>query len=142
MASKSTIRIEMEMYNALEALMGKLIHGEFYPGSTVQRPDTATTEDAVLTVSSADAGQIEQGTARLNIYVPDIDCGMPTKAGKTGRLDQLAAADEEVVDTLNGADTDYLFELKQATQVLSVPDKSEHFVNITLRFYLVTFNND
>ena len=57
-------------------------------------------------------------------------------------LDELAAADEEVVDTLNGADTDYLFELRQATQVLSVPNKSEHFVNITLRFNLVTFNNN
>ena len=142
MASKSTIRIEMEMFNALEALMSKLIQGNFYPGSSVQRPDTATTEDAVLTVSSADAGQIEQGIARLNIFVPDIDCGMPTKVGNTGRLDQLAAADEEVVETLNGADTDYLFALKQATQVLSVPGKSEHFVNITLRFNLVTFNND
>jgi hypothetical protein len=141
MASKSTIRIETEMYNALEALLDKMIQGNFYPGSTVQRPDTATTEDAVLTVSSAETGQIEEGIARLNIYVPDIDCGMPTKVGNTGRLDELAAADEEVVDTLNGADTDYLFELKQATQVLSVPDKSEHFVNITLRFRLVTFND-
>ena len=132
----------MEMFNALEALMSKLIQGNFYPGSSVQRPDTATTEDAVLTVSSADAGQIEQGIARLNIFVPDIDCGMPTKVGNTGRLDQLAAADEEVVETLNGSDTDYLFALKQATQVLSVPGISEHFVNITLRFNLVTFNND
>lgn len=141
MARKSTIRIEMEMYNALETFMGKTIKGTFYPGSTIQRPDTATSEDAVLTVSSADAEQIEQGIARLNIYVPDIDCGMPTKVGNTGRLDELAAADEEVVDTLNGADTDYLFALKQATQVLSVPGKSEHFVNITMRFNLVTFND-
>ena len=96
----------MEMYNVLETLMGNTIKGTFYPGSTIQRPDTATSEDAVLTVSSADAEQIEQGIARLNIYVPDIDCGMPTKVGNTGRLDELAAADEEVVDTLNGADTD------------------------------------
>ena len=131
----------MEMYNVLETLMGKTIKGTFYPGSTIQRPDTATSEDAVLTVSSADAEQIEQGIARLNIYVPDIDCGMPTKVGNTGRLDELAAADEEVVDTLNGADTDYLFALKQATQVLSVPGKNEHFVNITMRFNLVTFND-
>ena len=141
MARKSTIRIEMEMYNVLETLMGKTIKGQFYPGSTIQRPDTATSEDAVLTVSSADAEQIEQGIARLNIYVPDIDCGMPTKVGNTGRLDELAAADEEVVDTLNGADTDYLFALKQATQVLSVPGKSEHLVNITMRFNLITFND-
>lgn len=131
----------MEMYNALEALMGKTINGTFYPGSTIQRPDTATSEDAVLTVSSADAEQIEKGIARLNIYVPDIDCGMPTKVGITGRLDELAAADEEVVDTLNRADTDYLFALKQATEVKPVPGKSEHFVNITLRFKLVTFND-
>ena len=65
MASKSTIRIEMEMYNALEALMGKLIHGEFYPGSTVQRPDTATTEDAVLTVSPKVATQIACELSRM-----------------------------------------------------------------------------
>lgn len=139
MSRKSTIRIELEMYSALEALMERTIKGTFY--SSGLRPDNAETEDAVLTVSNADAQQIEQGRARLNIFVPDIDCGQPTKVADKARLDKLAAIQEEVVEVLNGADTDYLFDLFQATQIVAVPGKTEHFVNINISFKLVTFND-
>lgn len=139
MARKSTIRIELEMYSALEALMEQTIKGTFY--SSGLRPDNAETEDAVLTVSNADAGQIEQGRARLNIFVPDINCGQPTKVADKARLDELAAIQDKVIETLNEADTDYLFDLFQATQIVAVPDKDEHFVNINISFRLVTFND-
>lgn len=117
MARKSTIRIELEMYSALEALMEQTIKGTFY--SSGLRPDNAETEDAVLTVSNADAGQIEQGRARLNIFVPDINCGQPTKVADKARLDELAAIQDKVIETLNEADTDYLFDLFQATQIVA-----------------------
>lgn len=127
------------MYSALEALMEQTIKGTFY--SSGLRPDNAETEDAVLTVSNADAGQIEQGRARLNIFVPDINCGQPTKVADKARLDELAAIQDKVIETLNEADTDYLFDLFQATQIVAVPDKDEHFVNINISFRLVTFND-
>lgn len=58
----------MDMYAALEELMGSTIRGTFYPSEL--RPIEANTEDAVLTCSNATAGQIQEGRARLNIYVP------------------------------------------------------------------------
>ena len=73
MATKGLTTIEMEMYAALEELMGRTIKGTFYPSET--RPLDADTEDAVLTVSNVTADQIQEGRARLNIYVPDIDNG-------------------------------------------------------------------
>lgn len=140
MTTRSTIRIEQEMFKTLEDLMKKTIKGDFFLSG--MRPDNALTEDAVLTVSFADAGQIEQGKARLNIFVPNIDCGYPSKVADKARLDQLASADQSVVETLNEADTDYLFELAQATQTFSVEGKEEHFVNITMAFKLVTFSEE
>lgn len=139
MSTRSTIRIESEMFRSLEDLMGKTIKGNFFLSE--MRPDNAETEDAVLTVSFADAGQFEQGKARLNIFVPNIDCGFPSKVADKARLEQLASVDESVIDTLNEADTDYLFELAQATQTFQVQGKDESFVNITIAFKLVTFND-
>lgn len=139
MRTRSTIRIEQEMFRSLEDLMGKTIKGNFFLSG--MRPDNAETEDAVLTVSFADAGQFEQGKARLNIFVPNIDCGFPSKVADKARLEQLASVDESVIDTLNEADTDYLFELAQATQTFQVQGKDESFVNITIAFKLVTFND-
>ena len=139
MRIRSTIRIEQEMFRSLEDLMGKTIKGNFFLSG--MRHDNAETEDAVLTVSFADAGQFEQGKARLNIFVPNIDCGFPSKVADKARLEQLASVDESVIDTLNEADTDYLFELAQATQTFQVQGKDESFVNITIAFKLVTFND-
>ncbi len=138
MAVKSTTAIELEMYAALQGLMGETIRGDFYPSGT--RPASATTEDAVLTVSSAGADQIEEGTARINIYVPGIDNGGESLVQDKARHAELEAVGNEVVATLNAADTDYLFELKNAPTSIQVPGKEEWFVNIALNFRFITFN--
>lgn len=65
MARVSTITIGVQMYQALEAFIGKTITGTFYPpqtagsdgGDVAVRGADATTEDAVLTVSGATAGR-------------------------------------------------------------------------------------
>lgn len=139
MSVKSTLRIEQEMFKALESLMSRTIKGTFY--LSTMRPYNANTEDAVVAVSFADAQQIEQGRARLNIFVQDIDCGYTSKVANIERLDELASIDELVIETLNEADTDYLFELAQATQMFEVQGKDEHFVNITINFKLITFDD-
>lgn len=124
----------MEMYAALEELMGKTIKGTFYPSEV--RPLEANTEDAVLTVSNATAGQIQEGRARLNIYVPDIDNGGESLVPDKARLMELGKIADEVVEKLNEADTAYYFDLFQATATIGVPGKSEHFVNIGIHFRL------
>lgn len=128
----------MEMYAALEELMGQTIKGTFYPSEV--RPLEATTEDAVLTVSNATADQIQEGRARLNIYVPDIDIGGASLVPDKARLMELEAITEKVVEKLNEADTAYYFDLFQATATIAVPERNEHFVNIGIHFRLATFS--
>lgn len=139
MARKGLTQIELEMYAALEELMGNTIKGTFYPSE--MRPLEATTEDAVLTVSNATADQIQEGRARLNIYVPDINNGGESLVPDKGRLAELEAITDTVVEKLNEADTAYTFDLFQATATIAVPGKSEHFVNIGIHFKLATFSN-
>ncbi len=139
MARKGLTQIELEMYAALEELMGNTIKGTFYPSGL--RPLEATTEDAVLTVSNATADQIQEGRARLNIYVPDINNGGESPVPDKGRLAELEAITDTVVEKLNEADTAYTFDLFQATATIAVPGKSEHFVNIGIHFKLATFSN-
>ena len=137
MATKGQTTIEMEMYAALEELMGNTIKGTFYPSEV--RPLEANTEDAVLTVSNATAGQIQEGRARLNIYVPDINNGGEILVPDKARLMELEKITDEVVEKLNEADTAYIFDLFQSTATIAVPGKSEHFVNIGIHFKLATF---
>ena len=127
----------MDMYAALEELMGSTIRGTFYPSEL--RPIEAKTEDAVLTCSNATAGQIQEGRARLNIYVPDINNGGASLVPDKARLMELEAIDEQVLQTLNDSCTAYIFDNSQATATIAVPERNEHFVNIGIHFKLATF---
>lgn len=123
----------------LEPLFAGRITGSIYPSDC--RPLNSQLEDAIITVSSASAEQIQEGRARLNIYVPDIDNNSGRLVPDKERLEELAALDEEVVAYLNDADTDYDFDLFQATASIAAPDIKQHFVNINLEFKYVTFNS-
>lgn len=138
MARKATSRIEQEMFDALETFFVGKISGNFYPSDC--RPADSKVEDAVLTVSKATADQIQKGRARINVFVPDIDNGTGRPVPNKERLDELSSLDELIIDTLNNSDTDYCFDLSQATETVNAVDIKQHFVNIEIEFKLVTFN--
>lgn len=138
MARKATSRIEQEMFDALETFFVGKISGSFYPSDC--RPADSKVEDAVLTVSQATAEQIQEGRARINIFVPDIDNGTGRPVPNKERLGVLSALDEIIIDTLNNSDTDYCFDLSQATGTINADDIKQHFVNIEIEFKLITFN--
>lgn len=138
MARKATSRIEQEMFDALETFFVGKISGNFYPSDC--RPADSKVEDAVLTVSKATADQIQEGRARINVFVPDIDNGTGRPVPNKERLDELSSLDELIIDTLNNSDTDYYFDLSQATETVNAVDIKQHFVNIEIEFKLVTFN--
>lgn len=138
MARKATSRIEQEMFDALETFFVGKISGNFYPSDC--RPADSKVEDAVLTVSKATADQIQEGRARINVFVPDIDNGTGRPVPYKERLDELSSLDELIIDTLNNSDTDYCFDLSQATETVNAVDIKQHFVNIEIEFKLVTFN--
>lgn len=137
MARKSTAQIEQEMFEVLERLITENIKGGFYPSDC--RPANSKQEDAVLTVTYANASQIQAGRAKLNIYVPDIDCGIGRAVPDKTRLQELADIGEAVIEALNEADTDYDFYLSQATHAIAEPDIEQHFININIGFRLITF---
>lgn len=138
MARKATSRIEQDMYDALEHFFEGKISGEFYPGDC--RPADSGVEDAVLTVSNATAEQIQDGTARINIYVPDLDNGSGRPVPDKDRLIAVSELDEQIIDVLNEADTDYEFDLAKSTETINAEAIKQHFVNITIEFNHVTFN--
>ena len=139
MARKNTRTIEQEILAALEPLFAGRISGNIYPSDC--RPLDSKLEDAIITVSSASAEQIQEGRARLNIYVPDINNNSGRLVPDKERLEELALLDEEVVAVLNEANTDYYFDLFQATASIADPDIKQHFVNINLEFKYITFNS-
>lgn len=137
MAKKSTVQIEHEMYEVLEPFMAGKIGGGFYPSDC--RPANSKAEDAILTVTYANASQTQAGRAKLNIYVPDIDCGSGRAVPDKARLLELAQLGDDIIEHLNDADTDYLFYLSQATHSMPDPEIQQHFVNINIGFKLITF---
>lgn len=126
------------MYDALEHFFEGKISGEFYPSDC--RPADSEVEDAVLTVSNATAEQIQDGIARINIYVPDLDNGSGRPVPDKNRLIAISELDEQIIDVLNKADTDYEFDLAKSTETINAEAIKQHFVNITIEFNHVTFN--
>lgn len=138
MSRKPTSRIEQEMYDALEHFFDGKISGAFYPSDC--RPADSVVEDAVLTVSNATAEQVQDGVARVNIYVPDIDNGSGRPVPDKDRLTELSDLGEKIIAVLNAADTDYEFDLAKATETINAEEIKQHFVNITIEFKHITFN--
>lgn len=126
------------MYDALEHFFEGKISGKFYPSDC--RLADSEVEDAVLTVSNATAEQIQDGIARINIYVPDLDNGSGRPVPDKDRLIALSELDEQIIDVLNEADTDYEFDLAKGTETINAEAIKQHFVNITIEFNHVTFN--
>lgn len=126
------------MYDALEHFFEGKISGKFYPSDC--RPADSEVVDAVLTVSNATAEQIQDGIARINIYVPDLDNGSGRPVPDKDRLIALSELDEQIIDVLNEADTDYEFDLAKGTETINAEAIKQHFVNITIEFNHVTFN--
>lgn len=137
MARVSTIRIEQHIYDALAPFFVGKLSGTLYQSDC--RPLDSKLEDAVITVSNASADQVQEGRARLNIFIPDIDNNSGRLVPNKTRLDEIASLDEEIVSLLNEANTDYSFDLFQATATIAEPNTNEHFVNINLSFKRITF---
>lgn len=137
MAKIGTPIIEQEMYEALETLITGVIKGGFYQSDC--RPANSKMEDAVLTVTYVSPSQIQAGRAKLNIYVSDIDSGAGRPVPDKTRIQELSRIDEEIIETLNHSDTDYLFYLSQGTHSMPDPGTNQHFVNINIGFKHQTF---
>lgn len=139
MAIRTAIEIEEMMYGALESCFEGKISGTLYKEGC--RPLDSELEDAVIAVGKTSAGQIQQGRAIVNIYVPDIDNNSKRLVPDKNRLSELANMKDNLLGVLNSADTDYLFRLANTPEAVAATDIKQHFVNINLDFECITFNN-
>lgn len=141
--SKTNEEIEQFIYDALAPLLAKgvreeeVITGDLYPEDC--RPLDSRLEDAVIAVADGFPDQIQTGRARVNIYVPDIDCGFGRKVKDKGRCQQVASLDKEIVRLLNAASDQYYWRMFRNTATFAEPDIEQHFVNVNLSF---KFNNE
>lgn len=136
--TKTNEDIEQFVYDALAPLLAKdkrlteVISGDLYPEDC--RPLDSDKEDAVIAVGEGIPDQIQSGRVRINIYVPDIDCGFGRKVKDKERLTALSQLDTAILDSLNNADNQYLWRLFRTTATIADPDISQHFVNVNLAF--------
>ena len=137
MATKGTPEIEQDIYDALETFFSTSIGGSLYEEDC--RPLDSKAEDAVIIVSAAGAEQIQEGKAKINIYVPDIDNGSGHPVPDKDRAQEISKLEDAIVQTLNDADTGYLFGIDKAAQVFVNRDNKQHFVSISLTFQRITF---
>ena len=134
--------IEQFVYDALAPLFSKengagIITGDLYPEDS--RPLDSRLEDAVIAVGEGSPDQIQTGSVRVNVYVPDIDCGFGRKVKDKGRCQLIASYDKAVLMLLKEASNQYSWKLAHNTRTFAEPDIEQHFVNITLKF---KFNNE
>lgn len=141
--SKTNEEIEQFIYDALAPLLAKdvreedIISGDLYPEDC--RPLDSQLEDAVIAVADGFPDQIQTGRARVNIYVPDIDCGFGRKVKDKDRLTELSEIGEVILRLLKEADSQYHWRLFRTTATIADPSIEQHFVNVNLAF---KFNNE
>lgn len=102
------------------------------------RPLNRVAEDIVINFVSGTAEQIQEGVANVNIFVPDIDSGAKSLVCNTARCRELEIVANEWADGLSDVDG-YRFELDQMIETLPYEDEKQHFLNVRLKFYYITF---
>ncbi len=138
MGKKSILKVEEDIYPVLAEFFKGKAGGTVYKSG--MRPLDAVTEDVVIIVSTADAGQIQSGRIHVNIYTEDVDCGNGNLVEDKGRNTELSQLDEPMVEALNDAFfNEYYFKLSQATGTFPEEGTRQHFVSIYLDFKRITF---
>lgn len=133
---KTTADIEHDIWTVAKGYLTGKIGGSVYKEGT--RPNDSCKEDAVVVVSFASAGQTQDSSAYVNIFVPNIDCGgesMPDKA----RLRLLSSFDEGLAEAVHEAYSDYAVELGSATGTMEEEGSGQHMVSIHLSITINTF---
>lgn len=134
---KDAAQIEDVMFDAIADRLRKSINGDVYFPD--QRPADSNLMDAVIVVSFVDAKQIQEGRAKVNIFIPDIDNNTGRKVQDREKVNLLRGLDKELVSLLNEADTSYDWSLSQGSFLGKAPTMAEHYWNISLQFKVTTF---
>jgi len=137
MAKKGEHKVMQDVYDALENFfIGKISGGLYQKGC---RPANSILEDAVISSAKGTGDQIQQGTIKLNIYVPSIDNGTGRSVPNIGRLQDIEELNESIFETLNSHDSDYEFWQGMSPNSIEEPISNQYFVNFDIKFKRITF---
>lgn len=134
---KTTIEIASDIYPIVAEYFADKISGAVYYENC--RPLDSTLEDAVVIVPNVSAEQIQLGKAKINVFIPDVDCGSGRYVPDIARIEEVSSHDEAIVTKLNDTNSDYLFELSASTTFLKADGIEQHFVNINIELKRITF---
>ena len=137
MGIASEARIERELHGALKEFLSSVVHGGFYKNG--ERPFNSREEDAVLSIASASPDQIQEGRARLNIFIPDVynEAGLPEPY--KDRIEEVSELSEAIIGVLNGSFYEYDFKLERSASVTQCSNIQQHAVTIEISFKRLTF---
>ncbi len=133
---KSEAIIEQDLYGVLSDFFKDKISGNLYLKGT--RPANSDVEDAVLTVSSVNAGQKQEGRFKINVYIKDIDINSGRFVRNIQRIREISALNQFIISVLNENILEYAFS-EVATKDIEEPKTQEHFVNFNIEFKRMAF---
>lgn len=114
----------------------EFVSGDLYRDGT-QRPLNSPKEDVVMTFKTGLDGQIQDGAAVVNIFVPDIDAGvggLTKDISRTSAISKIACEifDDKVIG-------EYKFRLGNMINTFREDKINQHFVSIDVRFRRTIF---
>lgn len=112
------------------------VNGKLYRNGT-QRSLNSDKEDVILTFKAGLDGQIQDGAAVVNIYVPDIDSGAGGKTKNILRTSEISRIACEIFD--NKVIDEYKFRLGNMINTFHEENINQHFVSVDVRFRRTTF---
>lgn len=132
--------VQLDVINLIkESALFSVINGNVYRNG--YRPRDSKEEDIIVTFTTGNSGDIEEGVITINIYVPDIDPFLNGVFVENGaRCDIMEQLASEWVDSLSLAKTPYNFNLKQTIYTEAEEEINQHFIVVRLDYRIINNN--
>lgn len=126
-----------DVFNALDGFFDGVISGSLYPKNC--RPFGSKLEDAIISGANPTADQVQYGSIKLNVFIPDIDNGSGRFVPNTARLQAIELLNSTLIETLNASSAEYHFWQGMAPASIQEQDTNQHFINFDIKFKRITF---
>ena len=135
---KTGIQVQNDIINLLRgSSLANSLSGGLYRGG--MRPRDSRLEDIVVTFTTANGNQVQEGVVTINIFVPDIAIARDGILYQdSARCEAVETMAQDELDTWNGT-TEYHFTLRNTIFTLHDDDIHESFVVIRLGFKCLNY---
>lgn len=135
---KTGQQIEQDIFALLQgSAAAQSLSGAVYLEGT--RPADSTLEDAVVRFTGSADGQIQQGSAEIEIYIPDRNDAPGGSRKNVERCAQVEESAQSWVDALRAGRSEYHFSLAETIRTRRDETRPQHGVLIKLNFKRPSF---